>query len=300
MTIKGSLETFSLPELFQIIDSGKKSGRLTFKPKSKGLSAGSQEVFEIWFDGGNFITVTSSFKQQFFNSKIINKGWIDIKELIQYQHDCPPNTAFGRYLQQESFLKRSQIDLLFKAQTRDVIKLFNVDSASFEFEEVNSKKIIPSDNKAFPWEEMTGQKVPAQELSLEAMRSLSDWSRFLEDMPLNQSGLQRLINHCNLQFNSLERYLCDTADGSISLKKISNEMNISIEQVQKTALSMIMAGMLEEVPVMSSNVALSNNAKDLQFSDSYRSDKTSTRNRGKSKASNSLLKNLTNFLKKNF
>lgn len=302
MTIKGSLETFSMPELFQLIDLGSKSGRLTFRSKSKDLNSSSQEVFEIWFDKGNFITVISSLKQQFFTSKIINKGWIDIKELIQYQLDCPSDTPFGIYLQKAKLLERPQLDLVFQAQISNVIKLFDVDYGYFEFEELNSQGKIPSDNTEFPWQEITGRKIQAKELSLEAMRNLSDWSRYTEDMPTNQSCLQRLVNHCNLQFNSLERHLCDSADGSISLKKISSEMDISIEQVKRTALSMIMAGMLEEVSLASSGVVLSPNIKENQSPKIHTKGKASTRKNksNKSKASNSLLKNLTNFLKNNF
>ncbi len=298
MTIKGSLKTFSLPELFQIIESGNKSGRLTFNPESKSSTANVKEIFELWFDKGNFVTIISSLKQQFVTSKIINKGWIDIKALIKYKLECSENTALGSYLQKQNILSKSQIDLLFKAQVAEVIKLFNVDCALFEFEETNSSGKIPSDNQEFPWSEITGQQIQAKELSLEAMRNLSDWSRFTEEMPLNRSGLQRLVNHCNLQFNSLEKYLCDTADGSISLKKISHKMGISIEQVQQTALSMILAGMVEEVPLINSNLAVSANTNYGQLSTT--SVKTSPRNQGKSKASNSLLKNLTNFLKSNF
>ena len=303
MTIRGSLETFSLPELFQIIESGHKSGRLTFKPKTKNSNPDLDEVFQLWFDKGNFITIVNSLKQQFLTSKIINKGWIDIKTLIVFKFRCPKNKGLGSHLQEQNALSKVQLDLLFKMQVDELIKLFDIESASFKFEEIDNNGKIPSDNETFPWEEITGRQKKATELSLEGMRNFSHWSRFAKDMPLNSNGLQRLIDRCDLHFNSLEKYLCEMADGSASLHKIAIEVGVSNEKIQTTALSMILAGMVEEVPVKASNVAAfagTNYTQSVRSSAFLEQTNTSVKTKKKSKVSNSLLKNLTNFLRNNF
>ena len=300
MTIQGSLETFSLPELFQIIESGSKSGRLTFKPEPHTADSSLEVAFELWFDKGSFVTIVNPLKQQFLTSKTINRGWIDIKVLIDNKVHCPPNRSIGKYLSEQNLLDKEQIDSLFKAQIEEVIKLFKIDRAWFKFEELNASNKIPNDNADFPWEEMTGQQKKARELSLEAIRNIPPSSRFIAEIPPGHCGLQRLVNHCNLQFDTLEKYLCNMADGSISLRKIAREMEVSIDKVQTTALSMILAGLVEQVPVISTDFNIPVNAT-YNPSPAFAEPRNQpAKTKGKSKVSNSLLKNLTNFLKNNF
>ena len=68
MSIRGSLETFSLPELLQIIGSGNKSGRLTLltftPPNCKNKDLQLNASFELWFERGNFVTIVNSLKYQ--------------------------------------------------------------------------------------------------------------------------------------------------------------------------------------------------------------------------------------------
>lgn len=71
MAIQGSLETFSLPELCQIIESGYKTGRLIFNPGLKNANSDFKQTFELWFDQGNFITIINALKQQFLLTEIL-------------------------------------------------------------------------------------------------------------------------------------------------------------------------------------------------------------------------------------
>ena len=296
MTIKGSLETFSLPELFQMIESGKKSGRLTFEPESHAVNSNLTVTYELWFEKGSFVTIVNSLKQQFLTSRMINMGWIDIKILALKKLNCPPNKPIGRYLIEQNLIEQWQIDTLLLAQKREVIKLFKIESAGFNFEELGHSNSILNENISFPWEEMTGQQIETSELSLEGIREFPLSSRLSAEIPPENCALQRLVSHCNLQYDTLEKYLCNVADGSISLRKIAHKMEVSIDRVQMTALSMIMAGLVEEVPVISSSFNLPANAT---YGSSAAFAKP-TNQRAKAKASNSLLKNLTNFLKQNF
>lgn len=299
MAIQGSLETFSLPELCQIIESGYKTGRLTFNPGLKHENADLKQTFELWFERGNFIAIINSLKHQFLLAEIQDNNWFDAQSSVKIKSSCPPNLAFGAYLQKQNILSSSQIDSLFEGQIYEFIKLFNIDLAWFKFEEVDDQGIIPSDGKAFPWQEMTGRQKKATELSLTAMRNFSNWSRFAADMPTDDCGLQKLVTSHDLQLSSLEEHLWRTANGSTSLKIIAQKMRISREKVQQTALSMIFVGLVEEVSItdLPMDIDTAVLAKQTSF---IEQSNVAIKTRTKLKVSNSLINNLVSFLRNNF
>ena len=299
MTIRGSLNTFSLPELFQIIESGSKSGRLSFTPDFEKDSSKVQGVgvYELWFDQGNFVLVVNSMNYQSLIADIRDNDWIDLKILIKAQQSCPENSPFGACLQQQELLDESQIDSLFQNQLNTIRELFKIDRAWFKFEEIDPSDGISQEE--FLWQEMTGRQKRPAELSIEAMRDLGDWQRFEEDLPTAISGLQKLTREHQMQLTSLEEKVWNYADGTVALKTIARELSTSLEEIQQIALSMILAGIVEEVPVanaafqtaipkVASQTALAANSN-VAFKPAV-----------KSEVSNSLINNLVSFLKNNF
>jgi len=300
MPINGSLETFSLPELFQIIESGGKTGRLSFKPGLKKADVSLRKKWKLWFKKGHFIGITNPLKDQSLIDKIIEHNWVETKSLVRAKYSCPDKKDLGSYLQKESILTSSQIDLLFKIQLDETIELFNAEFGSFKFEDLNNISKTVSDGETFPWKEMTGRQKKATELSLEAMRSFSNWSRFAEDLPLAECGLQRLVDGHNLKLNFVESHLWNMADLSISLKKIAHNQAIDLEVIQQTALSMIFAGLVEEVPIQNTAFKVKSSTKFRQKEVLAGNTNFGTKARNKSQVSHSLIENLVGFLRNNF
>ncbi|MGL6342081.1 MAG: DUF4388 domain-containing protein [Waterburya sp.] len=298
MTISGSLETFSLPELFQIIQSGNKSGRLSFNPGLKNADPELKGTFELWFQRGNFVAIINSLKYQSLIAEIQNNNWLSSKLLVQTKYSCPPNQALGEYIQQKKILTSSQIDLLFQSQLDAASKLFDVSFAWFKFEEIDSSNQIPSDGEQFPWKEMTGKHKQATEILLESMRQFSDWSRFAEEMPAAESSLQKLVSEHDLHLNYLESHLWNTANSSTSLKEISQKMEVGLETIQQTALALIFAGLVEETPIIST-VVKTKNVPNFATQTALIGE-NNIQTTSKSKASNSLINNLVSFLRNNF
>ena len=300
MTIRGSLNTFSLPELFQIIESGKKSGILTFTP---GFEKGSSKVqgvgvYELWFEKGNFVLVVNSMNYQSLIADIRDNNWIDFKILIKAQNSCPTNSPFGACLQQQELLDESQIDSLFQNQLNTIRQLFEIDRAWFKFEEIVPNERI-SQEEQFLWKEMTGRQKRPAELSIEAMRDLSDWQRFEEDLPTATSGLQKLTDKHQMQLTFLEEKVWNYADGTVALKTIAQEVSTSLEEIQRIALSMILTGIVEEVPV--ANAAFQTATPKFASQTALAANSNvAFKPADKSEVSNSLINNLVSFLKNNF
>lgn len=300
MSIRGSLETFSLPELFQIIGSGKKSGRLQFTPHTELDDPQDNTTFKLWFKKGYFIAITNSSQYQALIEKIQEKNWIDSMVLVKNKYLCPANKAFGTYLKENNLLNEAQREWLFDQQISQVYKLFKIKDGSFNLEEINEKNKIASDGEEFPVKEMTGKKRKIIELSLAAMRNFSDWARFAEDIPPAETGLRKVASSCDLQLTSLEKHIWNSANGSISLKKLAKQKEVDLQAVQRTTLSMIFAGLVEETRVVSpAEQFISNPTRNLSPAFAG-GDNVALKSKTKSKASKSLISNLVSFLKDNF
>ncbi|WP_036477529.1 DUF4388 domain-containing protein [Myxosarcina sp. GI1] len=302
MTISGSLETFSLPELFQIIDFGKKSGRLLFNIDSKDTSFDLKGSFELWFDRGNFVSIINSLNDRsLIAEEIEQSSWDKGKLLMQAKYNCPPNKALGECLIEQNAIAKAKIDSLFESQINKIHKLFSISSAFFQFEELDSNNKIPSDGKQFPYQQMTGKQKQASVISLEAMRKFSDWSRFADEMPTGDMGLQQLTPPPqDVQLVFLESYLWNVADRSTSLQDVARKVGISLEEVRQTALSMIFAGLVEETPVVKSNTNMPSAAQFAKQPAFAGRSSAATVTKDKSQVSKSLVNNLLGFLRNNF
>jgi len=303
MSIQGSLEAFSLPELFQIIGSGRKSGRLQFTPGPQSWDFDdlkNNSTFELWFKRGYFIAITNSFQYQALIENIQNNDWIDSRVLVRTKYLCPTEQPFGTYLQEKNLLNEIQIESLFNQQIDQVYKLFNVKDASFKFEELNQNNQIASDGKTFPMKEMTGKQRKVMKISLPAMRDFSDWARFAKEIPQTDMGLRKLVKNCNIKLTALEQYIWSAANGSISLKKLAKQKEVDLKTLQYTALSMIFAGLVEEIPVVKPAEKFISTSSEKIRKDLVESSNTAVKSKTKTKVSKSLINNLVSFLKDNF
>ena len=308
MSIRGSLKTFSLPELFQIIGSGRKSGRLKLSPSIKFDVSPSikfddlhiNATFELWFKRGYFVAITNSYQYQALIEKIQENAWIDSRVLVKNKYLCTADQPFGEYLQEKNLINEVQLESLFNQQIDQVYKLFHIKDGSFKFEEVNQKNKIASDGETFPTKEMTGKQRKVMELSLVAMRDFSDWSRFADDIPQADMGLRKLAKSCKIKLTSLEQYIWSSANGSISLKKLAKQKKVDLKTLQYTALSMIFSGLVEELPVVKSAEQFISNSPEKLRPNLVGVRNTAVKSKAKIKVSNSLINNLVSFLKDNF
>ncbi|WP_222427190.1 hypothetical protein, partial [Hyella patelloides] len=212
----------------------------------------------------------------------------------------PKNRAIGTYLKQKNLLLLSHINILFQLQLEEVNKLFTITSAEFKFEEINNEPQVSSSEKNFPWEEMTGKQKKATKISLEAMRDYFNWDYLKEKMPFRNSGLNKLVDKHDFQLLPLETYLWNTANSNISLRKIAQEKQVPLEKIQQTALSMIFAGLLEEVSIINMPMKTTKYSIASSSKSNFADINNTNISNNQPKISNSLLSNLIAFLRKHF
>lgn len=241
MAITSSLAEFSLPELFQFLDQGSKTGLLTLRFQ---LDTPNKEkrVRHALIHQGRIVAVTKRLDHQCLLTMICQRGWISPEVLREQVNRCPANIPIGLYLKTQGFLQPEQLRLLFHAQVlQQVCALFRLKDARFKFD---SKATLPTT-------EMTGLSLSATEATLMGLRVLRDWRSLTDKLPEPTSALSRVVvGKRHLRLDSLEGRLWQLANSSVPLNAIASQLKQPIEVIQQTAFRLISVGLVAEVPTI--------------------------------------------------
>jgi hypothetical protein len=299
MSIRGSFEIFSLPELFQIIDLGSKSGRLIVQilapPKTQELNG----PYYIWFDRGRLVAVTNRFNQKGLIEIIDDRGWLSQLITKKLERLCPAKMPLGSYLDKMKLLKAQQIDLLFQIQLHQVYKLFSLSSGWFRFDEISTNS-NSMETIAMPYLEMTGKSMNCLEVMLHALRVLQRWEHYSEQLPEPSSTLEQLMPQPNLQLSLLEWQIWKLADRKNSLKSIAQELQESLTQIQKAAFRLIVTGLVEEIDRSSYESSFFSSSLNVTVNNSVQFNNRPQQVTPQPSFSDSFLPNLLNFLRSFF
>ncbi len=241
MAITSCLSEFSLPELFQFLDQGSKTGLLTLRFQPDPHSP-DKRVRHALIHQGRIVAVTNRLDHQCLLAMICQRGWISPEVLRDQVNKCPANIPIGLYLKTQGFLQPEQLRLLFHAQVlQPVCALFRLRDARFKFD---SKATLPTT-------EMTGLSLSATEATLMGLRVLRDWRALADKLPEPTSALSRVVvGKRHLRLDSLEGRVWQTANGSVQLNALASQFKQPIEIIQQTAFRLISVGLVAEVPTI--------------------------------------------------
>ena len=247
MSIAGSLEAYSLPELFRLLDSGSKSGKLVIQTQSDSGASNANNTYYIWFYKGRLVAFTRPEEGDRLIESVESRGWLSDRVLGKLVPLCPEGRPLGTYLKSIGALKEEQLNKLFQVDLDRVLELFELSSGQFQFE-VFSDRSQTDILKGMPCLEMTGISLRATEIALLALRQTKNWDRFAEQLPENSSGLQRLFPQPQYRLIPLESELWKHANSITPLDKIAKEVEQSPINIKRAAFCLMISGMVEEVP----------------------------------------------------
>ncbi|GAB1543030.1 DUF4388 domain-containing protein [Scytonema sp. NUACC21] len=241
MGIAGNLADFSLPELFQFLEQGHKTGRLTVEVFVDENNSQTMRVHHLWLHQGRVIAASNRLDQQGLMLAIAQRGWITERVVSRVTQICPINTPMGLCLKSQGLLQAEQLKLLFNSQVmRQVCELFQIKDGLFTFRPTHSTETLP-------FGEMTGLSVPATETTLMGLRVLKDWSALADKLPDPTSALSSLIaKQPDMRLDSQEWQVWEFVNGHMSLQKIASHLRIPVEVVQQIAFRLIVVGLAQE------------------------------------------------------
>lgn len=241
MAINGYLSEFSLPEVFQLLEQGRKTGLLSINNVSQRESKEHRSYY-IWFSHGRIMAASNRLDHKGLVHLINQRGWLTVPTALQLSQTCPLTTPMGLCLKSQGLLETEQLKLLFYVQViRQVCALFKLTEGWFAFD--HSAKL--------PVSEMTGLSTSANDITLVGLRALRDWSVLSDKLPMVSSALSNLIEgKPPISINSQEWQVWEFAQGTISLQEIAQQLGLSVEKVQHIAFRLMVIGLVKEVPIV--------------------------------------------------
>jgi hypothetical protein len=244
MSIIRSLESFSLPELFKLIENNSKSGRLIIETPISNRTSKREGIYYIWFQAGHLIAVSDRLNQKGLINLIAARGWLSPLIVSRLRTLCPTSVPLGVYLHKMKLLNQQKLSLIFQLQLHQVYRLFQLTGGRFRFDDFSE---LQDRILTIPWLEMTGHRIKTTEVTMYALRLMEDWEQFTEQLPEPSQALKRLVTNPHLKLTALERQLWDLADGQTSLLKIAKITEQPLQTVQITAFRLMAVGLLNQV-----------------------------------------------------
>lgn len=288
MSLSSSFTDFSLAELFQLIDQGRKSGCLTVCTlPDLNASSSKSHYYYIWFRQGHVVAAANRLNGQGLSYKIIRRGWANQQLIEQVCSETSQRTPLGLLLKSHGILSAEQLNLLFASQLQQVRELFAIQKGVFK---LDSKAIVPL-------QEMTGLSLRTIEVALMVIRALKDWKVVADILPDTSSSITSTThNKPQIHLHPLEWQVWEFANGSISLSAIASQLNQPIAIVQQIAFRLMLVGLVEEVSLADTlnlkNYPMASNSVISSISQFQKSKQLEPY-----KISTSFLQNLVGFLK---
>ncbi len=253
MAITGYLSEFSLPEIFQFLEQGQKTGRLTLQPLTVDSS---QKTHYIWLRQGRIIAASNRLDNRGLLSLIVQRGWMKPQAAAKLTEDHLQGNPLGLFLKSHGLIATEQLKLLFYVQVmQQICALFALPDAQFEFD----------CRETIPMMETTGLSSPGAEVSLAGLRALKDWSTLVDKLPDPSSSLTSIIkNQPHLHLNQQEWLVWEFTDDYYSLKAIAEQLRLPIIKVQQIAFRLMVVNLVEELPMVVASAGLDSDSINAQ------------------------------------
>ncbi|HBB34377.1 MAG TPA: hypothetical protein DDZ80_25390 [Cyanobacteria bacterium UBA8803] len=241
MSITSSLTDFSLPEIFQFLEKGHKTGLLALTASPEDRTTPS-DIHYIWLYQGRIVGAANQLDHQGLVGLIAQNQGISKRVVAKLVQLCPTDKPLGVSLKHQCVLSTQQLKRLFQIQVlQRVCALFELKDGLFKFIQ----------NAPIPTREMTGLTISTTEATLLGLRMLRNWDALVDKLPDPNAGLAHIIvGQPPYRLNTIELQVWERAQGTVSLKAIAKELKLPIEKVQQVAFALMTVSIVEEVPLL--------------------------------------------------
>jgi DNA-binding MarR family transcriptional regulator len=172
MSFTGNLKTVSLPDIFQLIFTTKKTGVLSI--------VRGDETKEIYFKSGLTVYATSSSEQDLFGNILLKQGRISKEELMKVLNEKKEGKKIGAALVEKGLFTREEILDCLRMQIEEIIYgLFGWKDGEFKFAE----------GKTPPSEAIQTELNPMN-IIMEGTRRIDEWEELKKILPADNAILE--------------------------------------------------------------------------------------------------------------
>jgi hypothetical protein len=168
LDLQGSIEKFTLPEIFQLIAASRKSGTLGIQK--------DDSIVMVYFDKGEVIYGYGP-RQTFHLGQLLKKcGKLTAEQLdeaVTIQAQKENTKRLGEILISRSFIDRADLEEVVKKQVEELLfSLLAWQTGSFKFYE-----------NQFPTDEEITVRLSVENVILEGLRRMDEWNLIRETLP---------------------------------------------------------------------------------------------------------------------
>jgi hypothetical protein len=168
----GNLKTVSLPDVFQLIVSSKKTGDLSISR--------DEARRDIYFRNGMLVYATSNSSEDLFGNLLLKKGRISKAELDEILNTESEGRKIGSLLVEKNLFTKDEIFECLKMQIEEIVyALFGWKDGKFEFAE----------GKAPPTNVIQTELNPMN-MIMEGMRRIDEWEELKKVLPPDDAVLE--------------------------------------------------------------------------------------------------------------
>ncbi|AFY93839.1 DUF4388 domain-containing protein [Chamaesiphon minutus] len=242
MSLTGYLSEYSLPEIFNFVREGSKTGLLSIE-SDRCLSRSLDNSYYISFQTGRIVSVSNGHGLQDLGllKMMEQRRWLTSEQLTGLSINAHKlGQPLGTYLKSCNVLDAEQLRLLFDSQVvARICKLFG----ETHYGQFNFDPLAP-----LIYTEMTGISLTAQDVCLRGLRMLRDWNDLTAKLPAPESALHRVCETpTDLRLDSQESKVWQLAVGEISIAQIAQRLGLEIDRVRQISFRLCAIGLLQEV-----------------------------------------------------
>ncbi|MCK5125575.1 MAG: DUF4388 domain-containing protein [candidate division Zixibacteria bacterium] len=169
LDLQGNIERFTLPEIFQLVSSGRKTGTL-------GIQR-NDDIVMVYFKNGSVIYGYGPRKTYHVGRMLVEKGKISNEQLdeaiAEQAKDDASGKRLGQILIEKQYIDRADLEEVVRKQVEELIySLMSWEQGSFKFYE-----------NQFPTEEEITINLSTENVVLEGMRRLDEMVRIKDYLP---------------------------------------------------------------------------------------------------------------------
>ncbi len=264
MDLQGNVENFKLPDIFQLLATGRKSGTLGIQRED--------DIVMVYFDSG-LIIYGYGPQQMFHIGRLLKEcGKIteaQLDEAVLKQSKSETNQRLGQILIELGHIDRADVMEVVRSQVEELLySLMNWQTGSFKFYE-----------DQFPTQEEITVDISAENVILEGLRRLDEMNHLRDTLPdmnsqlaISQTGDGHSIN---VSLSPEEWNLLALIDGHRTITDVVDISNLSEIETLKKLAALKLAGLICVVRKYA-NLGMSSTAKTTTESQAVDMDKALT------------------------
>ena len=235
LDLQGNISKFTLPEIFQLIAAGRKSGTLGIQK--------DDSIVMIYFENGD-ITYGYGPRQTFHLGQLLKDrrkiSAAQLEEAIQAQARTENTKRLGEILIAKGFIDRADLEAVIKDQVEFLLfSLLAWQEGSFKFYE-----------NQFPTEEEITVRLSVENVILEGLRRMDEMNLINEVLPdrdaiytisASQGGRTRAVTLQAGEWNVMAM-----VDGHRSLNELSRTSPLGTEETLKRLALLKLAGIITQ------------------------------------------------------